>query len=195
MKRSRSGRDVWGCEESMELHRSEKYSVGHGSFVSASFCACFAHEGDIRQKVLRLKYQTDKSLARELSQHLVAAIAEVGAIDVVTWAPTSSARRQQRGFDHGELLARHAATTLQMKCRCLLRRANNEHQTGRSRHVRLAQPEFVARPLGAMRKICVIDDVMTTGATFRAAVSALARRGATDVLCVAVTYVPDIHDS
>lgn len=164
--------------------------------MSVTFCACFVHEGDIRKQVLHLKYHKDKSLARELSQYLVGAVADVGCIngggiDVVTWAPTSSVRRQQRGFDHGELLARHSAAAMRMKCRSLLRRMNNEHQTGRSRQVRLAQPEFVSRPLGVMKRICVIDDVMTTGSTFRAAVSALAHRGATDVLCVAVTYVPE----
>jgi predicted amidophosphoribosyltransferase len=35
----------------------------------------------------------------------------------------------------------------------------------------------------------VVDDVMTTGATLRAAAQALVDRGATQVRCVSLTYV------
>lgn len=145
----------------------------------------------MRDKVLRLKYSGQKSLARELAQCLGERIGAHPEIDIVTWAPTSPSRRQERGFDHGELLARHAAILGHRRCSRLLRRVNNEQQTGQSRDVRLGQPQFVARPLGTYRSVCVVDDVMTTGATLRAAASALAQAGARYVLCLSVTYVPD----
>ena len=145
----------------------------------------------MRHKVLHLKYEGQKNLARELAGSLSDHLRIHTEIDVVTWAPTSPLRRQARGFDHGELLARHAAAMAHRQCRRLLRRVNGEHQTGKTRDVRLGQPLFVARPLRAFRNICVVDDVMTTGATFRAAARALGHAGARHVVCLSVTYVPN----
>ena len=51
---------------------------------------------------------------------------------VVTWIPTTSRRRRQRGFDQAELLARGVARRLRLPCRALLRRADDSPQTGRS---------------------------------------------------------------
>lgn len=193
-KRSRSGRVVWGDEEVMGVHRSENLVLANGSFLSVDFYGCFEHGGQVRQQVLTLKYSGQRSLARELAQPLGDVLRTRSDIDVVTWAPTSLLRRQERGFDHGELLARHAAISGHRKCQQLLRRVNDEHQTGKSREVRLSQPRFISRPLSKNRRICVIDDVMTTGATLRAAAQALANVGAQYVLCLSVTYVSDWYD-
>ena len=67
----------------------------------------------------------------------------------------------------------------------LLRRVNAISQTGLDRDERLVTPEFVARPLRRQRNVLVIDDVVTTGATLRAATQALVAVGAISVVCVA----------
>src|SRR5436853_66800 len=55
-----------------------------------------------------------------------------GPVDVVTWAPTTTARRRQRGFDQAEHLARAVGAALAVPVRpCLIRRAGAA-QTGRS---------------------------------------------------------------
>jgi predicted amidophosphoribosyltransferase len=66
-----------------------------------------------------------------------------------------------------------------------LRRINTISQTGLDRDERLISPEFVARPLGRHRNVLIIDDVVTTGATFRAATRVLVGVGAQSVVCVA----------
>ena len=64
--------------------------------------------GRARDVVLGLKYRNRRRVGRHLAGLVVNQIVERGdhgRIDVVTWAPTSAARRRERGFDQGELLA------------------------------------------------------------------------------------------
>jgi predicted amidophosphoribosyltransferase len=88
-------------------------------------------------------------------------------------------------MDHAELIARHVGALLALPVKRLLRRINTISQTGLDRDERLISPEFVARPLGRHRNVLIIDDVVTTGATFRAATQALVAVGAISVVCIA----------
>jgi predicted amidophosphoribosyltransferase len=144
------------------------------------------HEGQTRELVLGLKYGKKRSNARSLADIVVEAVGWDGfACDVVTWAPTTARHQQERGMDHAELIARHVGVLLVLPTKRLLRRVNTVSQTGLDRDERLISPEFVARPLGRHRNVLIIDDVVTTGATFRAATRALVEVGALSVVCVA----------
>jgi len=144
------------------------------------------HEGHTRELVLGLKYGKKRSNARSLADIVVEAVGWDGfACDVVTWAPTTARHQQDRGMDHAELIARHVGVLLALPTKRLLRRVNTVSQTGLDRDERLISPEFVARPLGRHRNVLIIDDVVTTGATFRAATRALVEVGALSVVCVA----------
>jgi predicted amidophosphoribosyltransferase len=175
-------------EEAMAIHRSETWAKVDGSLIPVSFVGLFDHEGLMRDLVINLKYHGVQSLAKEIAQLMSAEIVASEEVDIITWAPTSVLHHKERGFDHSELIARHCAASTQIAHRRLLRRINSEHQTGQGRDVRLEQPRFIARPCRALR-VCVVDDVMTTGATLRAAAQALVDRGATQVRCVSLTYV------
>lgn len=111
--------------------------------------------------------------------------------DIVTWAPTSARRRRRRGYDQSELLARAVARRLGLPCRRLLTRDRSCHQTGRSRQERLDNgPVFKARPLRRPSRVLVIDDVVTTGSTLRAAGHALDLAGAAKVVLFAAASTP-----
>ena len=144
------------------------------------------HEGQTRELVLGLKYGKKRSNARSLADIVVEAVGWDGfACDVVTWAPTTARHQQERGMDHAELIARHVGVLLVLPTKRLLRRVNTVSQTGLDRDERLISPEFVARPLGRHRNVLIIDDVVTTGATFWAATRAIVEVGAQSVVCVA----------
>ena len=151
--------------------------------------------GRTRAIVLNLKYRNRRAAARHLAGLVVNRLIELGEhhdLDVVTWAPTSRRRRRERGFDQAELIASTVARQLGLPCRRLLERADERSgtQTGRDRTARLVAAGFVARPgLDGLRAL-VVDDVVTTGATLRAAADALASRGATATL-VALAATPD----
>jgi len=150
--------------------------------------------GRARTVVLGLKYRNRRQVARHLAGLVVNAIVAEGGhrhVDVVTWAPTSTPRRRSRGFDQGELLARHVARQLHVPCRRLLERTGPATtQTGRTRAERLHGPGFSARPGLQGTRVILIDDVVTTGATLSAAAASLHRGGATAVAMYAVASTP-----
>lgn len=170
----------------MELHRTEVMRSNTGVLVPVQILGVEPHEGHTRDLVLGLKYGRKRSNARALAEIIVGAVAWNGfACDVVTWAPTTMSHQQERGMDHAELIARHVGVLLALPTRRLLRRINRVSQTGLDRDERLVSPDFVARPLGRQRHVLIIDDVVTTGATFRAATKALVGTGALSIVCVA----------
>jgi len=96
--------------------------------------------------------------------------------------PTATSRIRQRGFDHSQLMAHRVAQQLGLSYTPALRRLGQTRQVGSKRTVRLAQADdkyFVRLPaLIKDRRVLLIDDVVTTGATLRAATKALRKAGA-----------------
>ena len=150
--------------------------------------ALLAYEGAGRELVARLKYRNARSSLAFLARGM-AAIAP-GPVDLVTWAPTTPARLRGRGFDQARLLARAVARRRGLPCRSVLRRRAGPAQTGRDAAARRAGPTFeVSRPV-AGRRVLLVDDVVTTGATAAAAARALKEAGAAEVSVVAAARTP-----
>lgn len=154
--------------------------------------SAYDYDGDVRRRVVDMKYRGRRSLARELAHQLAVAVRAdaVDGIDVVTWAPTSSRRRRRRGFDQAHLIARQVARELGVPCRRLLIRETRRPQTGRSRVARLAGPRFRALATHRPLRVLVVDDVVTTGSTLRAAAQALTASGWGEVTLAAVAATP-----
>jgi predicted amidophosphoribosyltransferase len=156
--------------------------------------ALFAYEGAGRELVARLKYRNARSSLPFLAEGLADLVTRSEwTVDVVTWAPTTAARRRQRGFDQAELLARALARRLRVPCRRLLRRPPGGPQTGQPLGVRRTGPVFhAARP--SPPRVLLVDDVVTSGATVAAAARSLRAAGAGQIHVVAAARTaPDRH--
>ena len=148
----------------------------------------FAYDGVVRELVARAKYRNRHAALTWLALETVAAIGDIGSgCDVVTWAPTTVARRRARGFDQAEVLARTIGAELGRPVRAHLRRGAGAPQTGAGRAERAAGPVFAPKwGMQAGRGVLLVDDVVTTGATMRAAAAALHRGGVATVVGAAV---------
>lgn len=152
--------------------------------------ALLAYDGLGADLVAGVKYRNRRDAVPWLGRALADLVTRAGGgAATVTWIPTTAQRRRSRGFDHGELLARHVAARLGTPGRRLLVRAAGPPQTGRSRAERLGGPRL--SPVGRAGGLVVaVDDVVTTGATASAAAEALRRAGAGAVWVVAAARRP-----
>jgi len=173
------------------LHRSEKLSTPNGSFSDVHFIGVAEHADFIRKDILRLKYGKQKHIARELARIIHRALLQLSLVPtdvVVTWAPTTDARVQRRGFDQAELIARHLGVLLGVATVRLLRRTNRQTQTGHVRDDRLNNPSFIGRGRARCGSVIVVDDVLTTGSTLRRAAEQLTHDGYALIICIAPSH-------
>lgn len=106
--------------------------------------------------------------------------------------PAHWRRRWGRGFDQAERLARALSRHWQRPMAPLLRRRRaTSPQQGRSRaqRVRGLRHAFAASTDSRARRILLVDDVITTGASVRAATHALREAGAAEVRVWALARV------
>lgn len=145
--------------------------------------------------ISRWKYAGDLSLTPALAALLRARV-DPGEVELVLSMPASPARLRERGFDHAALLAR--AVDRRARADLLLRWRDTPHQAGLDRAARQANlrgafaPAPGAARLLSGRRVALVDDVMTTGATMSALAVLLRRHGAASVQawCVARTPRP-----
>ncbi|MBQ7566222.1 MAG: ComF family protein [Oscillospiraceae bacterium] len=118
-----------------------------------------------------------------------------GAFELVTWAPVSASRSLRRGYDQARLIAVQAAKRLDAPLvRCLRKKRHNPAQSGlKTPEQRRANVTGVYRAVKperfAGKRILLIDDVVTTGATVEECARVLLTAGAASVVCASVATV------
>jgi predicted amidophosphoribosyltransferase len=167
------------------LHEPPPASVPAGL---DAWAAPFAYAGVARELVARVKYRGAHAVTEWLATGM-AIVAPLPLPEIVTWAPTTTARRRERGFDHAQLLAQQVARRLARPARPLLRRGDDRPQTGLPAAERRVGPCLIARN-GVPASVLVVDDVTTTGATLAAAAAALRVAGATRVVALTAARTP-----
>lgn len=142
------------------------------------------YEGEWRRLLHRLKYGGRRNLAPPMGRWLGEQVASLGwPVDLVTAVPLHSLRLSSRGYNQSWLLAGAAARALgRPAVRLLERMRETPSQTGlsreeRRRNVAGAFAAAAVAPLPPGRAVLLVDDIYTTGSTFRSAASVLASRG------------------
>ena len=154
------------------------------------------HAGVLRVVINALKHRSHDELARPLAERLAARVSVTSwatTLDLVTAVPSHTVHRIRRGWSAAELVARRVASALDLPFWSVLRRHGMARQAGRIRADRLRFPRrsFTARRQLEGLRVLMIDDVSTTGTTFRTAATVVLRAGAGAVYCAALASAPD----
>ena len=134
-----------------------------------------------KELISRFKFDGDQEAGRLCARYM-AELVSADDYDVVVAVTTTPARRRQRGYDQAELLAQWIAKDVKLPYVRALVRVKNVHQIGMDRETRIAQSEglYVAVNTKGItnKRVLLIDDVVTTGATMRSATQTLLGAGA-----------------
>jgi len=149
------------------------------------------YEGDVRKSVLRFKFKGAVSYADCYGRLLADCIREhlSGKFDLITWVPLSVKRARDRGYDQAMLLALAVALALDdVAVETLVKKAHIQAQSSiEDREMRRANVsgvyELKDRELVEGKRILLIDDIITTGATLSECARTLLMGGAESVVC------------
>ena len=155
-------------------------------------CASAVVFDDGTGRVVRVfKDQGEQRLSGVMAAMMARMIAPSWDFDAVTFVPATLTALRYRGFDHARLIADDVAGILDVPCVESLARPKTRDQrrlSGTERIANLAH-RFEALDSLSSRRILLVDDVYTTGATLCAASDALRIAGCQEVFCLTFARV------
>lgn len=175
------------------------------SQIRGTFCArcgvALTYEEKVREAIHRFKFGDQPGYATAFGALMAKTVEKdlAGTYDLISWIPVSQKRFRQRGYDQAKLLAASVALCLQDQAvETLRKKKDNPQQSGISDHkLRKQNVKDVYEVPDAEgirgKRILLIDDVITTGATMEEAARTLLRAGASSVVGAALARPPEKH--
>ncbi len=139
------------------------------------------------------KFARTRSAYKQLADLLDETVPSLPADTIIVPIPTIPSHIRQRGYDHMLLIARALASKRNLRYEPYLQRASitSQRGAGRSQRASQAASAFTAAPLRNVHvPYLILDDVITTGATFEHAARTLRDAGAENIWAAAIARQP-----
>jgi len=156
--------------------------------------SAFRYEDALVRAIVLLKFEEIDPLADWFANQLVQLARHNGSneVDVVVPVPLHKVRRKERGFNQAELLSKRVAKRLKLPQQGILLVRKHprpaKHLLTERERWEAVRGAFATLPGSQVdnKRVLLVDDVMTTGATLDACAKALRDAGATGVSCFTV---------
>jgi len=159
-----------------------------------SWTAVWHYEDNVRRSLIRYKFYGARSYVlcygRMLAMKLLKEFPE--SFDLLTWVPISPLRKFFRGYDQVELLATAVGKELGMQPVSTLKKIRHNRPQSRIKDVAKRRANVLGvyaltdREAVRDKRILLLDDIITTGATAGECARVLLTAGAKEVHCGAV---------
>ena len=209
------GRRCVFCREPLDLEIPEKamlcrdcagrvrreYRCTHSKAVDhcAQTDAALFYKEDVRRAMVQVKFYHHTGALRWFAEQTAARLLadlDDWKPDVITFVPVSPLRKWTRGFDQSEVIARRCAELCGLPCEKLLcrrffaRRQSRLHSPGK----RMENASRGFLPCSGVdltgKRVVLIDDILTTGASAAVCARILREAGAREVYLLTATRVP-----
>lgn len=161
-------------------------------FLSGAF-ALWYYEDNVRSSLIRFKFHHRRSYALKYGAILAEKLPDIREkYDLIAWVPVSRWRKLKRGYDQVELIADALCKELQVPpTACLKKIRHNPPQSSiasaAQRRANVLGVYKVPNPDAVLgKRILLLDDIITTGATISECAKTLMAAGAKEVYGVAV---------
>ena len=146
----------------------------------------------LKEYIKLLKFNKQRQLVKPLARLLETTVLRFyscKAIDLISYIPSHKEKKLERGFNQAQLLAEELAKRLRLPCKKLLAKKKlGKTQSKLDREERFANVKdsfaMIDREAVEGKKILVVDDIYTTGATVNQASKLLSDNQAQEVKIV-----------
>jgi len=184
------GRPVYGGERLCETCLTHRHAFDRA-------ISCLVYTGAAREAVLAFKFGDRRDYCRTFAAMMyrtLQATCRSTDFDMIVCAPLSKASYKRRGYNQAALLARHLSgkTKLPFCAKAFVKikdtpaQSSLQHYVDRIENVRGAFRLHLPAEAFCERRILLVDDVLTTGATADALSALLKRAGAKSVTVITV---------
>ena len=167
----------------------KKYILKHHCNLKHVYCIG-KREGLLKDLIHDFKYNSVRALDSPLAEMLASILPKIPGKVIIVPLPTISRHVRERGLDHTKLIAKRIAKIREWNVEYLLIRDKNTVQVGADKNTRTKQAEdaYMIKPsakINPSTTYILLDDVLTTGASMKAAKKKLQVAGASKIIeCV-----------
>ena len=148
------------CESKIKIDRENNIILSYGQYG-----------GVLKKLILRFKYKSDFSAGKVLAKLMIKKIKMIDYYpDIILYVPINKSSKKKRGYNQCEFLATELSKKLDVECRDSIKKVRETKEQKRLSFQERQLNILDSFRLDDTRKLCnkkilIIDDVVTTGAT------------------------------